>query len=82
MPRRALSPVLVVQPLVLVMCEYTPVEAPWCGAPHVLGEDFLGQPLAGRAGTALPCRLDEHPGDGERDFSSPLIFFFFSGHGL
>jgi hypothetical protein len=30
------------------------------------GEDYLGQPLAGRAGTALPCRPDEHLGDGER----------------
>jgi hypothetical protein len=52
--------VLDVQPLVLVMCEYTPVEAPWCGAPRVPGEVFLGQPLAGRTGTALPCHPDEH----------------------
>jgi hypothetical protein len=74
--------VLAVQPLALVMCEYTPVEASWCGAPGVLGEVFLGQPLAGRAGTALPWRPDKHLGNGERDFSSSLLFFFFSGHGL
>jgi hypothetical protein len=30
------------------------------------GEDYPGQPLAGRVGTALPCRPDEHLGDGER----------------
>jgi hypothetical protein len=29
------------------------------------GEDSLGQPLAGRAGTAQPCRPDEHLGVGE-----------------
>jgi hypothetical protein len=40
----------------------------WCSR-CVLGEVFLGQPLSGRAGTALPCRPDEHPGDGECDFS-------------
>jgi hypothetical protein len=64
----SLSPLLVlaVRPLVLEMCEYSPVEAPWCGAPGVLGEVYPGQPLAGRAGTALPCRPDEHLGDGER----------------
>jgi hypothetical protein len=57
--------VLAVRPLVLVMCVCTPVEALRCGAPGVLGEDYLGQPLAGRVGTALPCRPDEHLGDGE-----------------
>jgi hypothetical protein len=36
----------------------------WCSR-CVLSEVFLGQPLAGRIGTALPCRLDEHPGDGK-----------------
>jgi hypothetical protein len=39
----------------------------WCSR-CVLGEVILGQPLAGRAGTALPCRPDEHLGDGECDF--------------
>jgi hypothetical protein len=53
----------------------------WCSR-CVLGEVFLGQPLAGHAGTALPCHPDEHPGNGEHDFFSPLIFSFFSGHGL
>jgi hypothetical protein len=71
--------VLAVQPLVVVRCV--------CGRRDVVllvccGEDYPGQPLAGRAGTALPCRPDEHPGDGERDFSSSLFFSFFSGHGL
>jgi hypothetical protein len=73
------SPVLAVQPLVVVKCV--------CGRRAAVllvccGEDYPGQPLAGRAGTALPCRLDEHPGDGEHDFSSFLFFSFFSGHGL
>jgi hypothetical protein len=57
--------VLAVRPLVLVMCVCMPVEAPRCGAPGVFGEDYLGQPLAGRAGTALPCYPDKHLGDGE-----------------
>jgi hypothetical protein len=43
MPRRALSPVLAVQPLVLVMCEYTPVEAPWCG---VISHKYRGSCVA------------------------------------
>jgi hypothetical protein len=38
------SPLLVldVRPLVVVMCVCTPVEAPRCGAPGVLGEDIPG----------------------------------------
>jgi hypothetical protein len=35
LPRRAFSSELVVPPLVLVMREYSPEEAPWCGAPGV-----------------------------------------------
>jgi hypothetical protein len=70
---------LAVRPLVVVKCMRGRRDA-------VLlvcrGEDYPGQPLAGRAGTALPCRPDKHPDDGEHDFSSSLFFSFFSGHGL
>jgi hypothetical protein len=71
--------VLAMQLLAVVLCE--------CGRRAAVlvvcgDEDYPRQPLAGRAGTALPCRPDEYPGDGERDFSSSLIFSFFSGHGL
>jgi hypothetical protein len=38
---------------VLVLGESSPVH---------LGEDVPRQPLAGRAGTALPCHPDEHLG--------------------
>jgi hypothetical protein len=44
----------------------TMVWCSWC----VLDEVFPRQPLAGRAGTALPCHPDEHLGVGECD--SPL----------
>jgi hypothetical protein len=47
----------------------------WCSR-CVLGEVILGQPLAGRAGTTLPCHPDEHLGDGEYDSPLSLIFFF------
>jgi hypothetical protein len=42
----------------------------WC----VLDEVFPRQPLAGRAGTALPCHPDELLGDGECDFPSQILY--------
>jgi hypothetical protein len=39
----------------------------WCSR-RALSEVIPGQPLAGRAGTALPCRPDEYMGDSECDF--------------
>jgi hypothetical protein len=71
--------VLAVRPLVVMKCVYGRRDAVLLVC---CGEDYPRQLLAGRAGTALPCRPDEHPGDGERDFSSSLLFSFFSGHGL
>jgi hypothetical protein len=72
---------LAVRPLALVMREYMLVEAPWCGAPGVCSvKSSLGSLWP--AAQALPCRPDEHLGNGERDFSSSLLFSFFSGHGL
>jgi hypothetical protein len=43
----------------------------------VLGEDILGQLLIDRAGTALPCRSDEHLGAGEFAFSLSLNLNFY-----
>jgi hypothetical protein len=55
-PRRALSSMLAVPPLVLVMCEYPPVEAPWCGAPGVCSVKSSSGSLW-PAAQALPCHV-------------------------
>jgi hypothetical protein len=53
-PRRAFSSVLAVPPLVLVMREYSPMEAPWCGASGVCSvKSSLGSLWP--AAQALPC---------------------------
>jgi hypothetical protein len=54
LPRRASSSVLAVTPRVLVTREYSPVEAPWCGAPGVCSMKSSSGSLW-PAAQALPC---------------------------
>jgi hypothetical protein len=71
MPRRALSLVLDVQPLALVMCEYSLVEAPWCGAPGVCSvKSSLGSLWP--AAQALPCHAVQTSIQASVSVSSPL----------
>jgi hypothetical protein len=46
----------------LELAELAPVLVLGVSSPVHLGEDLPRQPLAGRAGTALPCHPDEHLG--------------------
>jgi hypothetical protein len=54
LPHRAFSSELAEPPLVLVMREYSPVEAPWCGAPNACSVKSSSGSLW-PAAQALPC---------------------------
>jgi hypothetical protein len=71
MPRRAPSSVFAVPPLVLVMCEYSPVETPWCGAPGVCSvKSSLGSLWP--AAQALPCHAVQMSTQATVSVTSPL----------